>query len=366
MMMSTDVNPKPNPPKQLVGVNATKPNPRLVTRLSAVAKYPYVVASEHSVKFGDVIVGCDDEFQIRREFVVRNQSVVPAAFKLLRVESDRDAVFSVSPESGTIAPGSEVNMVVYYAPTTSGTYSTDTYKIVTPGGNVETLHFSGRCTPPQVVISKKADPFAKAGGMPNSLNFRDAHVGSQVSRVLNLRNDSERPVDYCFLCDENGVFKTSKPRGTIPAHFETSVLLSFTPQKPGNFYRRIFCLVADAPPQFIDCMGSGYIDARGEIKEQRPAPLRHAHVQAFRNRVAAGLGRVGPAELESMYKSNKMSKLFAGVGPEGTQALAVALADRPVTRSGEGTRNEVAVAREMFVDADDKRGEIVLSSKVRD
>ena len=92
MMMSTDVNPKPNPPKQLVGVNATKPNPRLVTRLSAVAKYPYVVASEHSVKFGDVIVGCDDEFQIRREFVVRNQSVVPAAFKLLRVEALEDDI----------------------------------------------------------------------------------------------------------------------------------------------------------------------------------------------------------------------------------------------------------------------------------
>ena len=296
---------------------------------------------------------------------MRNQSIVPAAFKVLRVESDRDPVFTVSPEGGTIDPRSEVNMVVYYTPTTSGTYSTDTYKIVTPGGNTETLHFSGRCVHPQVVISKKADPFAKAGGVPNSLNFRDSHVGDQVSRVLNLRNDSERPVDYCFLCDENGVFKINKPRGTIPAHFETSVLLSFSPQKPGNFYRRIFCLINDAPPQFIDCMGSGYISARGSVKEQRPAPLRHAHVQAFRNRAAAGLGRVGPAGLEEMYRSNKMSKLFAGVGPEGTQALAVPQADRPVTRSGEGTRNDLAAAKELFVDADDERGEVVLSSKVR-
>ena len=177
------------------GVNATKPNPRLETRLSAVAKYPYIVASEHDVKFGDVIVNCDDDFQIRREFVVRNQSVVPAAYKvrrdspprplswwswgslvlsltrrrvnppdlqILRVESDRDPVFTVTPDSGTIPPGSEVNMVVYFTPTTSGTYSTDTYKIVTPGGNTETLHFSGRyvtslsllCTPliQQVVV----------------------------------------------------------------------------------------------------------------------------------------------------------------------------------------------------------------------
>lgn len=34
----------------------------------------------------------------------------------------------------------------------------------------------------------------------------------------------------------------------------------------------------------MDTMGTGYLSAKGEVQEQRPAPLRHAHVQAFRNR----------------------------------------------------------------------------------
>ena len=187
-----------------------------------------------------------------------------------------------------------------------------------------------------------------------------------MSRVLFLRNESELPAAFCFTADKSGIFKFDKTRGIIPPHFETSVLLKFTPLKPGNFYRRIFCLIDNAQPQFIDCMGSGYIDAKGEIKEQRPAPLRHAHVQAFKNRAAAGLGRIGPGELEEMYKVNKMSKLFAGVGPGGTQALATSVAARPVTRSGDTTRNEIAVAHELFSDFTDKRGEIVLSSRELD
>ena len=345
------------------GVNATKPKPRLEMRLSAVAKYPYIVASEHAISFGEVIVNCNDDFQCKREFVVRNQSVVPAAFKILRREQDRDPVFSIEPSEGLIPPGSEINFTVRYTPMVAGTYTEENFKIVTPGGNKENIKLSGRCVAPVVVIHKKADPFAKAEGIANSLNFRDAHVGETVSRVLFLRNDSELPAAFCFNADDTGIFKFDRTRGVIPPHFETSVLLRFSPQKPGNFYRRIFCLIENAQPQFIDCMGSGYIDAKGEIKEQRPAPLRHAHVQAFKNRAAAGLGRIGPAELEDMYKVNKMSKLFAGVGPEGTQALATSVAARPVTRAGDTTRNEVAVAHELFVDFTDRRSEIVLSTR---
>ena len=48
--------------------------------------------------------------------------------------------------------------------------------------------------------------------------------------------------------------------------------------------RRIFCLLENQQPLVLDAMGTAYIVAKGEVQEQRPAPLRHAHVQAFRNR----------------------------------------------------------------------------------
>lgn len=50
------------------------------------------------------------------------------------------------------------------------------------------------------------------------------------------------------------------------------------------FTRRIFCLLENQQPLVMDSMGTGYLVAKGEVQEQRPAPLRHAHVQAFRNR----------------------------------------------------------------------------------
>jgi hypothetical protein len=81
----------------------------------------------------------------------------------------------------------------------------------------------------------------------------------------------------------------SAARGTIPAcgsehPGELSLTLAFAPPAPCNFYRRFFVLVEHQLPLLMDCMGTGYVRAHGEVQEQRPAPLRHAHVQAFRNR----------------------------------------------------------------------------------
>jgi hypothetical protein len=241
----------------------------------------------------------------RREIVVRNQSTVPAEYGVVRLESDRSPVFEVTPSGGVIPPQSEVGLKIRYNPCVSGTYTEENYEIRTPGGNTESLTFSARCTPPVVTISKKEDPFAAGFGVPNSINFRDAHVGKTISRVLLLRNDSALPAAYCFCAEKDGIFAFSQTRGVIPANFEASILLSFTPGHPQNFYKRVFCLVENAAPQFLDLLGSGYIDARGEVKEQRPAPIRHAHIQAFRNRVAAGLGKIGPGELEVMYERER-------------------------------------------------------------
>jgi hypothetical protein len=62
----------------------------------------------------------------------------------------------------------------------------------------------------------------------------------------------------------------------------------------------------------------------GEVKEQRPAPIRHAHIQAFRNRVAAGMGHLNAEELDKLLDEQGMSDFFAkyGVGYDGTKIMA--------------------------------------------
>jgi hypothetical protein len=56
--------------------------------------------------------------------------------------------------------------------------------------------------------------------------------------------------------------------------------------------------------------------AAGEIKEQRPAALRHAHVQAHRNRSIKNLGGLNPDELDILYNQNNYGEedYFAQVG----------------------------------------------------
>lgn len=110
--------------------------------------------------------------------------------------------------------------------------------------------------------------------------------------------------------------------------------MDFTPTAPTNFYQRIFCLVENAAPIFVDVLGTGFVPPKGEVKEQRPAPMRHAHIQAYRNRCAAGYGRHSPKELESLLERKGISDLFAKMGMEGTALLAGSAVKRPVTRSG--------------------------------
>lgn len=52
-----------------------------------------------------------------------------------RLESDRDAVFSVSPSEGVIPPEDEMVITTTYSPVSTGTFSRDHYEIVTTGGN---------------------------------------------------------------------------------------------------------------------------------------------------------------------------------------------------------------------------------------
>ena len=55
------------------------------------------------------------------------------------------------------------------------------------------------------------------GSPSNSINFRDLEIGQTETRILYLKNESERETFYSILSDENGIFKLSAKQGTIPA-----------------------------------------------------------------------------------------------------------------------------------------------------
>jgi hypothetical protein len=352
------------------GVHAIIPNPVLVTKLSAIGKFAYIAVSDQVVSFDEVVSGMIPE---AKEIVLANNSVVPAEFQLIRLDSDRDEVFDIHPKSGVIPPRGELPVSIQYRALAMGCYTHDRYAFRTPGNCNTVFTLKGTSMPPRVTLFKEVVP-AKASaqtsetsltlgssllseeGAPHfSLNFRDIEVGKVETRLLYLRNDSPRDVPFSVIGDENGIFKMTPKQGIVPALVKSfPVKVVFVPPKPINYYRRFFVLVGDAQPLFYDCLGTGFIRAKGEVKEQRPAPIRHAHVQAYRNRSVQGFGGLNPDELDALHENPDVpAHFFAQIGRVGTKAFSVTQLQRPVTRTGESLRNLVAPAHEFFVQGND-------------
>lgn len=338
------------------GVNAIKPQPVLEMKLSAIGKFVHITLSEDRLDFGEVLAGSPVSEEVTREVIVSNNSVVPATVEILRVEGDCEPVFSIHPRQILVPPQGEMPVHVVFNARAAGTYTAEHLEFVTPGGNRPRILLTGSATSPVVRVFKKEDPFAQGFGVPNSVNFGSVSVGRTQTRALFIENTSESPLAYQFVMDDGGSFTLSKYQGILPAKLEVPVKLLFQPDKPINYYRRLFLLVEHRMPLFVDLLGTAFVPARGEVKEQRPAPLRHAHLQASRNRVAAGLGQASPDELEELFRelrdrgpTPEERLLFARVGARGhDDVLLKTSTAAPMTRSGESTRGDIAVAHDLY------------------
>ena len=362
------------------GVHAIIPNPCIITRLSAIGKYAYISLSEDLVNFGEVLTGTKPD-STKKEIVLRNTGVVPAEYSLVRHETDQDSTFEISPKNGILAPGDEQLVTVKYYPLSSGFYTLDRYTFITPGDCRTSMSVCGTSMHRKILISKETvpTPADKPGATlgadgsiifsdaspGNSLNFRDVEAGKGETRILLLKNNSASDAHFSIMSGNDGAFKMSPRSGVIKAEAPPfAVVLSFNPNLPINYYKRVWVAVGDALPQFFDCMGSGYIRAKGDIKEQRPAPLRHAHIQAYRNRVVAGLGALNPDELDAMCNEGVSDPAFFGqVGASGTRAMSLTAIAAPLTRSGECVRTEIAAAHEFFIQDSDVTSRDIITSK---
>jgi hypothetical protein len=346
------------------GVHALIPEPIISTRLSAIGKYAYISLSDPVLKWGEVLTGTSPA-STRKEFVLRNTSVVPAEFSIIRHESDGDEVFDVYPREGVVPPQSEVVVTATYTPLGVGVYSLDRYSFITPGDCRAQLELSGTSMHAKVECFKEAAVTAGGGATlnadgtvsfseaspGNSLNFRDVEIGHSETRILMIKNSSNKDVHFSVVADQDGTFKMKPRQGVIKASGPPfAVVISFSPHEPINYYRRVWITTSDRMPLFYDAMGSGYIRAKGEIKEQRPAPIRHAHVQAYRNRAVAGMGCLNPDEMDRMYNEGMTDPaFFALVGKTGTRALSMTTLSNPLSRVGDVSRVDVAAAHEMFI-----------------
>lgn len=151
-----------------------------------------------------------------------------------------------------------------------GVVSCAYYKISSAAGNELQFSCKGEATGFEVELSAK------------SLNFGEVQLDSSTNRVVNVVNNSDLPTTFQFISDSSNMFGFSKTQGTVKPNSFTRIIVTFNPNKTGNFYERVFCVVRNHKLLYVDLMGTCF-----DILT-KPVPLVQRHIDAFRSRVIMG------------------------------------------------------------------------------
>ena len=267
--------------------------------VTAVGKYPYVRFSEPEIDFGEVMVGR----QVEQTVKLMNQSPVGASYEVARGETEHDHVFKCTgkgSQGGYLKQKSHEEFKVQFTPSMPGTFSSESFKAYTPGGNVATVKITGTAIGPSVTLSQ------------STFQFGSVVAGKSVRRVLDIENHSDLPVHWQIDSECLGTFALGADRGVLEPKFQgipgkAQVVVTFAPIEPANYHKRIIVALRDHRPLAFDVVGTGYDDKR------RPAPMRQSHVEEYRAMCAAGLITPGqpPSRRERSLFPNEIDAVKA-------------------------------------------------------
>lgn len=325
--------------------------------IHGIGKYTHLQTSRSRLDFGTQIIGTPD---LTQTFDLINPSLVRATFSIVALDHDQDEsspVFRFRPTKGVLGPGESTLVSVTYVPQTHGDTTCDHFAIETPGGNILTMTCCGKAVGPRVTLWKKNRAMNLVPG--HSVNFGDLAVGSETTRVLILRNESNEASRGCLAKfqlmtqADASVFRFDRVSGVLAPNLDTSVTLSFCPRASGNFYRRVFVLVEHELAQYVDVLGSGYTPT------SRPCPFHQGHVNAYVARIQNKLHLAAPDDLEKVLAQQNVDAddqyrdcIVTSSQPQDDvhDDERTTVARSMTTRSGEATVDEIARCDAFFQD----------------
>ncbi|XP_061411227.1 cilia- and flagella-associated protein 65 isoform X1 [Lethenteron reissneri] len=277
------------------------PSSSSVVELQAIAKYPRLVVSagdtdpqhrqydsQQVLNFGDVEAGATSEKWLH----IQNLSSVKASFQVEITTPNPQTrnLFGCRIQQGWVNPQGSARVPVRFSPVTVGCCTTQYLHVVMAGNLPKCIvKLTGNCQGPSVTMSETL------------LVFDRMLVGEVGVRTLELRNSSAVPAIYQFALDtESSVFGLERVCGQLPPHATVQLRVTFTPQQPINYYRRVACLVHHQAPVHVELLGAG------STVETTPAVLRREHVQRCHTNARRGLTLQSPPTLLSMLHNKKL------------------------------------------------------------
>ena len=238
-----------------------------VLKMSAIGKYPFVTLDNLAFDFENLLVGKTAS----QVFNLQNSSLVPTRYTIERVNDDgKDNAIQVDHSSGELQPGQITKVTVTYTPQLAGVKSYCLFKVSAFGGNEIEFSCRGEADGYSVELSSK------------TVHFGEVQAQQTTNRLLNVVNDSDLPTSFQFFTDKSNLFSISMTEGIVKAHASQRIIITFSPQRTGNYYERIFCLVKNHKVLYVDLLGTCY-----DVLT-KPVPLSQRHIDTYRHKVIMG------------------------------------------------------------------------------
>ena len=256
-----------------------------VLKLSAIGKYPFVTLDSLAFDFENLLVGKT----VSQVFNLQNSSLVPTRYTIEKVNDDgKDNAIQVDHTHGELTPGNITKVTVNYTPQLAGVKSYCLFKVSAFGGNQIEFSCRGEADGYSVELSSK------------TVHFGEVQAQQTTNRLLNVVNDSDLPTSFQFFTDKSNLFSISMTEGVVKAHASQRIIITFSPQRTGNYYERIFCLVKNHKVLYVDLLGTCY-----DVLT-KPIPLSQRHIDTYRHKVIMGAHRkvqAAPKDIEAAEDS---------------------------------------------------------------
>lgn len=233
-----------------------------------VAKVPHISLSTSYIDFGKV----PSSAKAVQTLTIHNSAPVPAT---VDIESDFNQ-FIVQPTKIALKPEGTETIKITFHPTNFDFYAFANIKCCTAGGNSATLRCEAYVNGPKVTLDH------------TSLSLGNVQLKNISSNIFNIVNHSNRRIFFQFLIDPTSVFTFDPIQGILPPNFSKSVRVTFTPQNPIAYYRRVILIVHQHPPLAIDVFGSAYDTFT------RPPRIKAQNIDWNHKIISEGLGNKPP------------------------------------------------------------------------
>ncbi|KAH0791847.1 hypothetical protein GPJ56_004204 [Histomonas meleagridis] len=243
-----------------------------IIEVNGISKIPHITLSTNFIDFGRI----PSSAKSIQTITVHNSAPVPAT---VTITSDFPQ-FIVQPTVIHLKPEGSSLVKILFHPTNFDFFAFANITFSTAGGNSATTRCRAYVTGPTVTIDR------------TTLSLGSVHLKSTSSNIFNISNHSDRRILFQFLIEPTSVFRFDPIQGILPPNYSKAIRVTFSPQHPIVYHRRVILVIHQHHPMAIDVFGSAFDTFN------HPPKIKTSSVEKYYQAIAQGLGSKPPRAIK--------------------------------------------------------------------